>query len=69
MSTYDGLSDDIELLIEHETNIDIVNLANLVRAHLLKDSRRLGNLYGPKAAQKKTPLASKPQVPGNRHVW
>ena len=67
--SYQGMDDDIDLVIEHETNIDLVNLAALVRAQLLKDARGKGNLFGPKAAQRKTPLASKPQVPGNRRVW
>ena len=55
--------------IEVDFGISIAALTIKVRDQLLKDARRLGNLYGSKAAQKKTPLASKPQVPGNRHVW
>ena len=39
-------------------------IADAVRAQLLKDVRGLGNLYGPTAAQARTPLASQPQVPG-----
>ena len=43
-------------------------LADMIRNQQLKNARRLGNLYGPTAAQKKTPLASKPQVPGTQRV-
>jgi hypothetical protein len=67
MSTHDGAEDDIE--VNTEFQINLVQLSQLVRAQLIKDSRRLGNLYGPTAAQKKTPLASKPQPPGNQRVW
>ena len=67
--SYEGLNDDIDLVIEHETNLDVVEIAALVRAQLLKDARRMGNLYGPKWVQKKTPLASRPQPPDTRRVW
>jgi hypothetical protein len=47
----------------------VAALADFIRDQMLIDSRRTGNLYGPTAAQKKTPLASKPQVPGTQRVW
>ena len=67
--SYQGGEDDIDLEEVTEINIDLAQLAASVRAQLLKDARGKGNLFGPKYAQKKTPLASKPQVPGNRRVW
>ena len=69
MSTFDGLSDDVEIHEETVIEIDMVQLAIAVRAQLLKDARRTGNLFGPTAAQKKTPLASKATPPQNRRVW
>ena len=67
--SYQGGEDDIELEEVTEINIDLVQLAASVRAQLLKDARRVGTLYGPNWAQKKTPLASKPQPPGTQRVW
>ena len=67
MSTHEGAEDDVELNVKFDLSITQLTLA--VRAQLIKDSRRMGNLYGPTAAQKKTSLASKPQPPGNQRVW
>ena len=67
--SYQGADDDIDLEEVTEINIDLVQLAASVRAQLLKDARRVGTLYGPNWAQKKTPLASKPQPPGTQRVW
>ena len=67
--SYQGADDDVQLHEVTEVVFSITELAAAVRAQLIKDSRRLGNLYGPTAAQKKTPLASKPQIPGTQRVW
>ena len=67
--SYQGGEDDIELEEVTEINIDLAQLALAVRDQLLKDARRVGTLYGPNWAQKKTPLASKPQPPGTQRVW
>jgi hypothetical protein len=67
MSTHEGAEDDVELNVKFD--LSITQLALAVRAQLIRDSRRLGNLYGSTAAQKKTPLASKPQNPGTQRVW
>ena len=69
MSTHDGIEDDIELNIVIPALPTVTELADLIRDQLIKDSRRIGNLYGSTAAQKKTPLASKPQNPGTQRVW
>jgi hypothetical protein len=69
MATFDGGDDDVEIHNETEIDIDLVSLANAVRDQLLKSARGKGNLYGPTWAQKKTPLASKPQAPGTQRVW
>lgn len=67
--SYQGNDDDIE--INHETEIvwSLEDVANQVRAKLLQQVRGLGNLFGPTAAQKKTPLASKPQSPGTQRIF
>ena len=67
--SYQGGEDDIELEEVTEINIGLAQLALAVRDQLLKDARRVGTLYGPNWAQKKTPLASKPQPPGTQRVW
>ena len=67
--SYQGGEDDIELEEVTEINIDLAQLALAVRDQLLKDARRVGALYGPNWAQKRTPLASKPQPPGTQRVW
>ena len=67
--SYQGADDDIDLELTTDLDFTIQQLADAVRAQLLINSRRLGNLYGPTAAQKKTPLASKPQPPGTQRVW
>lgn len=69
MSTHDGVDDDVELNISLPTLPTLTEITTAVRDQLLRDSRRLGNLFGPKAAQKKTPLASKPQAPGTQRVF
>jgi hypothetical protein len=66
--SFEGLNDDIEINDTVELTFSVTQLAYLVRAQLLKDSRRMGNLYG-HVAQKRTPLASKPQNPGTQRVW
>ena len=67
--SYQGAEDDIDLEEVTEINIDLASLTQSVLNELLIKARSKGNLFGPKYAQKKTPLASKPQVPGNRRVW
>jgi hypothetical protein len=67
--SYQGADDDVEIHEETEIDISISELAIAVRDQLLKDARRVGTLYGPNWAQKKTPLASKPQPPGTQRVW
>ena len=67
MSTHDGIDDDIE--VNTQFNISITALTALIRAQLLKDARTTGNLFGPTAAQKKTPIASTPQIPGTQRVF
>jgi hypothetical protein len=69
MSTHDGVDDDIQVNVVLPSLPSLTEITTAVRDQLLKDSRRLGNLFGPKAAQKKTPLASKPQPPGTQRVW
>ena len=67
--SYQGADDDVDIEEVTEINIDLTRLTASVRAQLLKDARRLGNLYGPTAAQKKAPLASQPQSPGTQRIW
>lgn len=67
--SYQGGEDDVDVEEVTEINIDLAQLTASVRDQLLKDARRMGTLYGPTWAQKKTPLASKPQVPGTQRVW
>ena len=63
--------EDEEETINTQVDVDftVAQLALAVRDQLLKDARRVGTLYGPNWAQKKTPLASKPQPPGTQRVW
>jgi hypothetical protein len=68
MATF-ASDEDIEINAEMEFDFSLTELTAAVRAQLLKDGRRLGNLFGPTVAQKKTPLASKPQPPGTQRVW
>lgn len=70
------LDGDVEIHLETELDLTalamalaaspgaLTLLADAVRAQLLVHARGLGNLYGPTAAQSKTPLASVPQPPG-----
>ena len=67
--SYQGGEDDIDVEEVTEINIDLAQLTISVRDQLLKDARRMGTLYGVSWAQKKTPLASKPQAPGTQRVW
>lgn len=67
--SYEGIDDDVEVNLETDLALSITQLADLIRAQLLKDSRRLGDLYGSKSAQKKEPLATRPQVPGTQRIW
>jgi hypothetical protein len=60
---------DTEINAEMVFEFSLEQLTASVRDQLLKDARRLGSLYGSKYAQKKTPLASKPQPPGTQRVW
>ena len=68
---------DREINIEIETNLVellsspaiIQQIALLVRNDIVGPmARRMGNTAG-KTAQRKTPLASKPQPPGTQRVW
>ena len=79
MSTHDGIDDDVEVsisvpvagILEYiESNpVLLLDIANLVRNQIVGPmARRMGNTAG-KTAQKKTPLASKPQIPGTQRVW
>ena len=60
---------DTEINAEMVFEFSLAELTASVRDQLLKDARRVGTLYGPNWAQKKTPLASKPQPPGTQRVW
>jgi hypothetical protein len=62
-------ADDQEVRVDVNMDFSLVTITQMVRNQLLKDGRRLGNLFGPRAAQKKTPLASKPQAPGTQRVF
>jgi len=67
--SYQGADDEVDLRLETELEFSLVTLTNMVRNQLLIDARKKGNLFGPTWAQKKTPLASKPQTPGTQRVW
>jgi uncharacterized protein YajQ (UPF0234 family) len=60
---------DQDIKTEVTIEFTLTQMADMIRDQLIKDSRRIGNLYGSTAAQKKTPLASKPQNPGTQRVW
>lgn len=67
--SFQGADDDIDLEEVTEVDFSISQLANLVRAELLKDVRRKGALFGPKYAQKRAPLISKKTPPQTQRVW
>lgn len=46
----------------------IREIADAVRDQMIKDSRSIGDLFGPTAAQRKTPLAAQPQAPATQRV-
>ncbi len=79
MSTHDGVDDDVEVNVQIpvaeilqyiESNpVLIQQIALSVRNEIVGPmARRMGNTAD-KTAQKKTPLASKPQIPGTQRVW
>lgn len=69
MSEHEGLEDDVDVNMPVTVMVPVTQITAAIRAQLLKDARRMSNLFGPTAAQKKTPLASKPQPPGTQRVW
>jgi hypothetical protein len=60
---------DQEVKVEVDMDFSVATLADMVRDRLLIDARGVGDLFGPKAAQRKRPLAAKAQVPGNQRVF